>query len=127
MGARRPSTCWDGKAGTYPGLIQAGGSDSSRLGQAQPGTYPGSYPGAYPGSTRQQADESRGEVGGEGGAARKGGSRAGGSWADVEDRADHNAVLRVRGLLHLVDGLAVVGLEPDLSTVGPGTLDTWVL
>jgi hypothetical protein len=57
--ARRPSTCWDGKAGTYPGLVQA-----------RPGTtrhVPRLVPGAYPGSARQQADERRGEEGGEGG------------------------------------------------------------
>jgi hypothetical protein len=34
-GARRPSTCWDGEAGTYPGLIQA---TRPRLVQARPGT-----------------------------------------------------------------------------------------
>ncbi len=52
---------------------------------------------------------------------------AGGGGTDVVGGADHDAIISVGRFLHFVDCLAIMDLEPYLSTVGPGAFDTGVL
>ena len=52
---------------------------------------------------------------------------AGGGGTDVVGGADHDAIIGVGRFLHFVDCLAIMDLEPYLSTVGPGAFDTGVL
>jgi hypothetical protein len=53
--------------------------------------------------------------------------RTGGGRANVVGGTNNNAVVGVGGLLHFVNGLAVMNLEPYLSIVGPGTSDARIL
>ncbi len=64
------------------------------------------------------------EVGGEGEGGSLGSSSGG---VDSVGRSDDNAVEGVGGHLNLVDCVAVMGLEADLSAIGPSTLDPGII
>ena len=52
---------------------------------------------------------------------------AGGGGMDGMGRTDDDAVKGIRGVLDFVDSVTVMGLEADLSAVGPRTLDPGVI